>query len=300
MSRTTINIVLVEYVSFLFPSPITCFLSLLTESPSCSFERDTCHWSADAAWTVGKNLESAAGGGLESTAFSQGAKELLTLHGALQTIFDRYAAFCYDRGRVWLCSSQKAQSIIIPRPRSNVSLQRCLTRVDICIAPRSKSWVHGNNHESEIPYSFFQILPVSFFSLLISPCTFWTCEWKEERKLILSPRELAVLHILLAYLNHRQTSRLWDSYILQIVQVQVEIIWPRKGRFRRHNLTCACRMQLAQVMTCVRLAQGFEKCFKNLQPHSSCMRQSWGSCEVDLHEAIRVVWMTWASCMRQS
>ena len=66
------------------------------------------------------------------------------------------------------------------------------------------------------------------------------------------------------------------------------------------TLTYDCRMQLAQVMTCVRLSQGFETCFKILQLFSSCMRQSWGSCEVDLHEAIRVVWMAWASCMRQS
>ena len=59
-------------------------------------------------------------------------------------------------------------------------------------------------------------------------------------------------------------------------------------------------MQLAQVMTCARLSQGFETCFKILQLFSSCMRQSWGSCEVDLYEAIHVVWMVWASCMRQS
>ena len=47
------------------------------------------------------------------------------------------------------------------------------------------------------------------------------------------------------------------------------------------TLTYDCRMQLAQVMTCVRLSQGFETCFKILQLFSSCMRQSWGSCEVD-------------------
>ena len=65
------------------------------------------------------------------------------------------------------------------------------------------------------------------------------------------------------------------------------------------TLTYHCRMQLAQVMTCMGLSQGFETCFKILQLFSSCMQQCWGSCEVDLHEAIRVVWMTWASCMRQ-
>ena len=61
------------------------------------------------------------------------------------------------------------------------------------------------------------------------------------------------------------------------------------------TLTYDCRMRLAQVMTCVRLSQGFETCFKILQLFSSCVRQSWGSCEVDLHEAIRVIWMTWLS-----
>ena len=59
------------------------------------------------------------------------------------------------------------------------------------------------------------------------------------------------------------------------------------------TLTCDCCVQLAQVMTCVRLsAQGFETRFKILQLFSSCMRQSWGSCEVDLHEAIFVVNVT--------
>ena len=58
------------------------------------------------------------------------------------------------------------------------------------------------------------------------------------------------------------------------------------------NLTYDCRMLLAQVMTCMRLSQGFETCFKMLQLFSSCMRQSLGSCEVDLHEVICVVWMT--------
>ena len=62
---------------------ITCSLYLSTETPSCSFEHDTCRWSADAAWAVGKELEPAAGEGLESTAFLQGAKKFVTLDRAL-------------------------------------------------------------------------------------------------------------------------------------------------------------------------------------------------------------------------
>ena len=53
-----------------------------------------------------------------------------------------------------------------------------------------------------------------------------------------------------------------------------------------------CCMQLAQVMTCARLSQGFETCFKIRQLSSSCVRQSWRSCEPDLHDAICVIWMT--------
>ena len=62
---------------------ITCSLYLSTETPSCSFEHGTCRWNADALWAVGKKLEPAAGEGLESKAFLQGAKKLVTLDRAL-------------------------------------------------------------------------------------------------------------------------------------------------------------------------------------------------------------------------
>ena len=88
-------------------------------------------------------------------------------------------------------------------------------------------------------------------------------------------------------------SELLKDYIclIQAVKVSCSHVY-LKADLDGTTLTYDCRMQLAQVLTCVRLSQGFETCFKILQLFSSCMRQSWGSCEVDLREAIRVVWMT--------
>ena len=83
-------------------------LLLSTDSPSCSFEHDTCRWSADAAWAVKKNLESAAGGVLESTFFHRTQRSLLSY-------MELYT-------RLPLCYS---------------------TRVDLCIATRSKSHEPG-------------------------------------------------------------------------------------------------------------------------------------------------------------
>ena len=63
------------------------------------------------------------------------------------------------------------------------------------------------------------------------------------------------------------------------------------------TLTYDCRMQLAQIMTCVRLSQGCETCFKILQLFSSCMRQSWGSCEVNLpKQSVSYGWREPVAC----
>ena len=70
-------------------------------------------------------------------------------------------------------------------------------------------------------------------------------------------------------------------------------------RFRRHNFDLRLSPATCPSHNLRAIVAGFWNTTLPLL-FSSCMQQSWGSCEVDLHKAIRVVWMTWASCMRQS
>ena len=119
-----------------------------------------------------------------------------------------------------------------------------------------------------------------FLPKRLGECTFWTWEW--QGFVWINDDELN--SELRVQLNdyHEWISNFWErdpnsgSRVSSPVRHE-ELVYQQIADLDGTTSTQDCRMQLAQVMTCVRLSQGVETAFKILQLFSSCMRQSWES-----------------------